>query len=130
MSEQYDNTNKGALWACKGFAGKVNIDTVDYRIFFVATMAKNESAPKYYAILRTMAKGDNGIVYPVFAVTKEGSKAKASFTVGNNRVFVFLNEKPEGNAPILRLSVLQNDDKPNTQSAPVASTPIDNDLPF
>jgi len=107
MSE-HDNNNRGSLWKAKGFAGKLNIGGVDYYVLMAETLSRNESAPKYQAII-SKAGERNSAVVPVFKVKKEGSKAVASFKYAEHVVFVFINDSattPAPNAPTLRLSAL------------------------
>ena len=46
MSEQqYDNSNRGALWTTKGCAGKANLLNEEWRSYVVATGARADNAP-------------------------------------------------------------------------------------
>lgn len=121
---QHDNTNKGALWAAKGFGGKCDIDGKTFYVLMVATGAKSDNAPAYLAIVRDAEKRTD-IVCPVFRVRKEGSKAAASFRVFDKVVFVYKAEASENeNAPKLRLTVMADSAKSDGK-APAAKAPID-----
>ena len=123
MSEQHDNTNRGALWSAKGFAGRLNVAGSDMFVLMVATQAKSEAAPTYKAVIRD---GDREVVVPVWRNKKPDSKAAGHFEYAEHVVNIFLNEKTESaNAPILRLSALPKEARP----AAVAQQPED-DLPF
>ena len=102
---EHDNNNRGSLWKAKGFAGKLNIGGVDYYVLMAETLSRNESAPKYQAII-SKASERNSAVVPVFKVKKEGSKAVASFKYAEHVVFVYINDSTTPNAPTLRLSAL------------------------
>jgi hypothetical protein len=110
MADPKDNTNKGALWPCRGFNGKVDIGGKVLYLSLVESCAKSDKAPKYYAIVRG-GDGTNGEIVPVWRTKKEGSAAVANFTYGEYAVCVFVNKNKDGsplseNAPKLHLSAI------------------------
>ena len=125
MSDEHDNTNRGALWSCKGFAGKLNIGGSDMYILCVQTRAQNEKAPIYQAIVRD---GDHSSIVPIWKPKKEGSKSLGVFEYAEHMVNIFKNEPSENpNAPTLRLSAMPKEPIEHSDFNPPLAT---DDCPF
>jgi hypothetical protein len=122
----FDNTNRGALWPAKGFAGTIDLSGEKHYIMLVATGAKDANAPAYQAVIRH----DNVTqCFPVFRNKKEEGKSLAHGQYFGHWVHVFLNEKSENpNAPTLRLSAQPVDATPAVAQQP-KRTP-EEELPF
>jgi hypothetical protein len=129
MDGEYDNTNRGALWPCKGFCGRVNIGGSDMFVLMVQSMAKSENAPVYRAVIRD---GENEYILPVWRPKNKESKVKGTFQYGNHTINIFVNEKRQSeNAPALSLSVMEREMQPQQGGAqPNSSAPTQDDCPF
>ena len=124
---EYNNTNRGAMWSAKGFAGKVNISGDDLRVLMIQLKTQNEAMPIYIAVIRNGIKDD---VVPIWRPKNKNSKSVGVFTYAEHIVNVFVNDKKTtANSPLLTLSAM-----PMTKEAPLEHVPetrnAEPDLPF
>lgn len=132
MSEekQYDDSNKGALWSAKGYAGKCDIDGKNFFVMLVATNTKSETAPSHMAIIRDPERRTDTVA-AVFKVKKADSKAVASFKAFDKVFFVYKADPSENaNAPLLRLSVMPDGQKQENKPATTSAANDFDEVPF
>jgi hypothetical protein len=106
---QYDNTNKGGLWAAKAHSGNANVAGAEFYADLVATNAKSDKAPT--AMLYLRGKEGSHIV----ALFKPNREAKYVLSGKDDdlrvRVFVYRGKSDNSKAPVFNLSFLDFDNQ-------------------
>jgi len=140
-SQEYDNTNRGALWiprngqgkarACA--AGKLNIGGADLFATFCPITTRSEKAPTAKLFLETT---DGLTVFSVSLFPKTGSNPanlySGSIMVGAGQDFwvnIWKSDKRQDNSPELTISVQPKQPREAQPVAP-AEPPADDDIPF
>ena len=122
--KQYDNTNRGALWPCRGFSGSVDIEGATYYVTMAATKSNKQDskAPVYMAVVRNSSHEE---IVAIYRPDKPEAKHAGHGSFGDFMLFVHINQSDNESAPALRLSVARKQQQPK----PPAMPPED-DLPF
>jgi len=130
MGNEHDNTNRGSMWGCKGFAGNLDINGVNHFCLFVETKSKNESAPSYKAVISEAGKRSDEVV-AIFRKKKEGSDIVGAGRYKDVYINVFVNRSDNPNAPVLRLWATPAQEKHQPLQEPVGGPiPLSDPLPF
>lgn len=104
---EHDNTNRGACWTRRAFGGKLNIGGDEYYVDLVETRATAEKAPAYNLYLRS-PETHVAAVCGIWRDTSESKRVASGSVItdkGEFWVSVFHNGRPEGNKPIVGLTV-------------------------
>ena len=130
MSEQYDDSNKGAVWNCAAHSGKANVQGTQYFADLVPTNAKSPDAPAATLYLRDRQK------FHVIALFKPKQAAKYILSGKSDelgvRAFVYACDNLSPNSPVYRFSFLDLDDQRPAKEQERAAEPAANhdDPPF
>lgn len=111
MDEQRDNSNRGALWSARGFAGTLDIEGNGYFVLMIETRSTAERVPAYKMLVR-WAKDNREDIVPVWR-DKDGSKRVGHADYMGHWISIFVNDqKGNDRAPLLRLSATKKESKP------------------